>query len=455
MPLARDVKRSRGTQLSRAIAVLAAVSVYVLLYSFAWPTAPLSGGLDTREYLDYAARLTSGGFNEPHNRLPGYPLILALFGGPNALQNRYLFYFQLVTHALGSGLLAAVLSRLGVSRALCTLFMLVMLLPQFVDSAAFILTESVTGVILAALLYALVCWILGGNVAHAWLASFLAAAAFLLRPAYLLLAPCLAVALYFTRPRRLSFRFVMAFAAPSALACAVLIAVNQRAFAYVGLTPKAGFMLFTRTLTFLERIPDSHSDVREVLIRNRDRSLTVRGSSHTATQFMWEGGLAELLRTTGQSKPELSNDMLRLNVGLIAKEPLQYSAVVIRSIGDMWLPSASRVSFFDRRVLQLVWALLHMALVSLYCVALAFGIARLAIGSAGRSNLLQSPSLNRNSGTVELLLHVAVWYTCFVSAALEVGDPRYLKPVLPLAAAAAVLFLVRWNDLRVNRLHSS
>jgi hypothetical protein len=389
-----------------------------------------------------------GSFTEPHNRLPGYPLLLALFGGAEAAQNRYLFFFQLVVHCLGAGLLAAMLKRLGVSVVLCAAFCAVLLLPPFVDTAAFVLTESVTGFLLAGLLYCVVRWLLLGAPAYAWLAALLGAAVFMVKPVYMLLAPCLAATLYLTRPRKASLPWALCLATPSFLACALIVGINYKAFDYAGLTPKTGFMLFTRTLTFLEEIPDRDSEVREVLIRNRDRSLTVRGSSHTATQFMWEGGLRELLETTGKSKAALSQDMLQLNLRLIAAAPLEYAATVGRSITDLWFPAATRVSFFGSRYLQLAWALLHLSIVAMYFSALAYGLARLIVLVAGRPSLLASPGLHPSTGLVEFLLHVTIWYTCIVSAAVEVGEPRYMRPVLPLVAAATVLFVVRWMDLR-------
>ncbi len=433
---------------ARTVAALGALALYAAVYAMAWPSAPLLSARDSLEYLDYAARLTTNGFREPHYRLPGYPLILALFGGADAAQNRYLFYFQLLTHAAGIALLAAVLKRLGAARKLRATFVALMILPPFVETAAFVLTESFSGFLLASLLYCLVRWLLDRSTMHASLAALLAALVFLVRPAYLLLGPVLAAILYLTRRGHLSLRSALGFAVPSILTCALLVGINYSAFSYAGLTPKAGFMLFTRTLTFLERIPDSRSDVREILIRNRDSSLTLRGSSHSATHFMWEGGLDELLAKSQKPKIELSQDMLRLNLHLIASAPLNYAVVVGRSMAESWFPSATQVSFFGNHYVQLAWALLHFCLVGLYFLALAFGLARGGLFLANRSDLLASPSLHPCTGLVEILLHTTIWYTCLVSAAVEVGDPRYLRPVLPAAAVVTVLFLVRWNDLR-------
>jgi len=438
---------------NRTIAALAGLSLYVAIYSFVWPSAPLLSARDSQEYIDYAARLLHGSFSEPHYRLPGYPLLLALLGGSDVIASRSLFFFQLITHVVGIGLLASVLKRLGVRRPLRALFAGLMLLPPFVDSAAFILTESFTGFLLAGFFYCLVRWLLDRAPKDAWIAGCFAAAVFLVRPVYLLLAAFLVGILYLTRGRRPSLHAAIGLATPSILACAVIIGINYAAFGYGGLTPKTGFMLFTRTLTFLERIPDSEADVREVLIRSRDRSLTVRGSSHTGTQFLWEGGMAELVATTGKSRTALSRDMLRLNVKLIAGEPLQYAAVVARSVSDLWFPSATRLSFFGNPYLQLGWAILHLILVALYFFALAGAAARMFVLTARGTEVLPvpSPSLHLSSGAVEALLHATIWYTCLVSAAVEVGEPRYMRPVLPLAAATVALFLVRWQDLRQRR----
>jgi 4-amino-4-deoxy-L-arabinose transferase-like glycosyltransferase len=431
----------------RLLLLLGGLLLYFLAYTLAWRSAPTVAH-DGYEYIDLAQRISNGTWTEPHDRTPGYPLILAAFDTRTGSPNRSLFYFQLLLHAATVGLLTLVLKRLGATAALSMAFAMLLLLPPFVDGAAYVLTECFTGFLLAGMTYSLVRWLLDRTPAFVWLAGLFGAAAFLARPVYLLLGPATAVVLWVNVGRKHRLRMALALTLPSLLVCASLISINYAKFSYAGLTPKVGFMLFTRTLHFLERIPDNQAEIREVLIRHRDRSMAQRGSSHTGTQFMWDGGQRELLRTTGKSKAELSKEMLKLNLKLIASAPLQYLLIVVQSIAGTWFPPATYLASFGSRAAQLVWSALHFVLIAFYGISLCYFVTALAVRVAGHPLLSGSPSLQPCTTLVESFLHLCIWYTVILSSMIEVGEPRYMRPVSPMLVLAVFLFLLRWEDLR-------
>lgn len=431
----------------RVLLVAGAAALYVTAYSRAWPTAPVPGG-DTPDYVDLAARLANGTWTEPHDRLPGYPLLLLAFTGARAEPSRSLFYVQLLMHAAAAGLFALALRRLGGRPAACVALALVLLLPPFVDVAAFIQTECFAGFLLAGMAYSLVRWLVDRLVAFAWLAGLFAAMAFLVRPVYLLLGPATAILVLFASGRKRRLQAAAALALPSLLFCGGFVGVNYAKFGYLGLTPKSGFMLFTRTLDVLERIPDDHAQLRELLIRNRDRSLTKRDSSHTGTQFMWEGGLDELVSTTGKSKAQLAPEMLKVNLGLIRGAPLHYLHTVAGTTVECWFPSPTALSELGLPILHLVWVVMQFTLLALYALALCYSVAMLVIRAAGNSDLLRAPGLHPATAAVEAFGHLSLWYTAVFSSMVEVGDPRYLRPALPLLVLVVFLFVIRFRALR-------
>jgi len=217
-----------------------------------------------------------------------------------------------------------------------------------------------------------------------------------------------------------------------------------------------GFMLFTRTLRFLEKIPDQYSEIREALIKERDRGLISRNGSHTATQFMWTGGVKNLVKMTGKRKEDLSKEMLKLNLYLIVSSPLEYLDMVMTSFATMIMPSVTPLSFFGSRFVQLLWSLLHFGLLFVIIICLSFFIVRNVlffmqklIGATYQ--VLQCKAANRSDEpVVEWTAWIIIIYTAIISCALEVGDPRYLKPVMAFLIMISFLFISQWG-LRLSK----
>lgn len=423
--------------------------LYLAIYGALWPQAPTVSS-DTIDYLDFAERLVNGTWNGPHDRMIGYPLLLIPFGGATQSIGRSLFYFQLLAHLVGVVALASVLRRLGASAGLCAGFVALLLLPPFVDEAGTILTECLTGTLMAGMVYGLVRWQTDRSPGFLWLAGCLGATAFLFRPVYLLFGAATAIAWLLLGNSRAMIRAALPLVVPSVLVVSTMVGIHAWRFGYTGLTPKSGFMLFSRTVNVLERIPDEQAELREMLIRHRDRSMTERGSSHSGVTFMWgdDGALSELLATTGKSTIELSEEMSRINMRLIAGAPLEYLSRVSHSIAESFFPATGDLSIFGSRALQLLWSAVHFLIVGAYMLTFCYFVADWTVWMVSGSSLAPSSSLHPSTRLVEVVLHLSVWYTCLLSSAVEVGSPRFMRPVMPMAIMTIVLFVSRWKDWR-------
>ena len=429
-----------------------AIGIAALFYVYlqAWPGAPFLAG-DTDEYLDFAQRLRTHTLMEPSNRLPGYPLLLALFGARVRQSVPGLFPFQLVLHGLTIWLVVLCCQRLQLSKRWYVPAALLLCLPPYVEAAALILTECLCSLLLLGMLYGLICWRQSNHWGYAVLSGLCGALAFMTRPVFLFLAPALAlltlIAVYRRHHTEQQQRFkkwlatASAVWAPSVATLFILFGINLALFNYAGLTPKAGFMLSTRTLRSLERLPDEHSQYREILIKARNDSMVARNSSHTGTQFMWDSGLIELMRITGKSKTELSGEILALNLKLIASAPLDYLSMSVQGMVNSWFPFNTPFASFGSRGLQFLWTALHFAVIALYALALCYFFTTGLEWLRGNRALAEAAA----PGTllIEAWLHFSIWYTCILSSLLEVGDPRYMRPVFPLVLLAVVIFVMR------------
>src|SRR5262249_41598318 len=96
---------------------------------------------------------------------------------------------------------------------------------------------------------------------------------------------------------------------------------NYRNFSYFVVTPKLGLSLSIKIVRFSDRLPDDYAEIRDILIRARNADL-VREDD---VGYMYIGGaVPELKKKTGFEPPQLSDYMLKLNLMLIQKAPLNY-----------------------------------------------------------------------------------------------------------------------------------
>jgi hypothetical protein len=209
------------------------------------------------------------------------------------------------------------------------------------------MTENLAQFTLVAGFASLVSWVLRPRRWLVLAAAVAFAASSLTRPIYQVLTPALgagllcAAALTGWRPasRRQALMAAAALVMVSGLLLAGYAGANRLRFGFFGVTHTAGFHLSTRTMAFVERLPDEHAAVREILVRERDAQLTKRGGTHTGTQAIWSVR-EELSAATGLDMPQLSRFLLAMNLRLIADAPLEYAG----EVRPRPLPAADRVT---------------------------------------------------------------------------------------------------------------
>ena len=456
LPAMRSPAPGRVPGRARAVA-----SAYVLLFALGvaaygrlWPQAPVLDG-DSAQYMESAADLQDGSLDALHFRTPGYPLLLVLTG--SAYQpTRALFYASLLLHFASVWLLTVVLHRAGAGPLWRLCLIAVLLLPPYVEPAAYVMTESLAEFVLVCGFASLVLWHVTRRLPWAVLAGVALSLSALVRPVYQLLVPAVAAGVMILHLARLTRtkespdynRAAGAMLVAWMVLIGGIASFNQVRFGWVGVAPSAGFHLSTKTMAFVERLPDEYAQVREVLIRERDAQLVKRGGTHTGTQAIWSAR-PELERLTGLSGPELSHFLVQMNLALIARAPMQYLEEVARSMATYWFPATGRLGGLDITGLRSVWALLHGGLAVLFGAELAvvLGIAMIALtaGRRVRASLMGAIDFTDLQAFVFALAATIVFYTMVLSCFLDIGEPRHRRPTDALFIAATLVAAFVWT----------
>jgi hypothetical protein len=432
------------------------------LYGWLWPQAPVVEG-DSPQYLEVARDLSDFSLDTLHDRTPGYPVFLVLTGSTGEV-TRSLFHASLLLHLVSAALLALLLRTARVARSLTFVLCVLVLLPPYVEPAAHVMTETLAQFTLVA---GLACLVLSLTTKTPWLLG-LSALAFgasaLTRPAYQLLAPALAlclVAIALVRrddalPLRTAIVTGVLLSAGSIAVIGAAAYANYTRFGYFGLTPSLGFHLSTKTMTFVERLPDEYAAVREILVKERDREITERGGLHTGTQTIW-AARPELMAATGLSKPELSSYLLRMNMALIRRAPMEYLQEVARSLAGYWFPPAGRLASLDSRLARWLWTLLHFAIVTVLAMQLMV-LGGVSLYEASRRMALPAaqpvraaPRTGAPSMLGYFLAGTIVFYTMILSCAIDIGEVRQRRATDVLVIFMCVLGAHIWREsLRLN-----
>lgn len=404
-----------------------------VFYSTIWKQAPFEAP-DTSGYIEVAADLRDGKLDELHDRAPGYPILLAAM---NSLEpSRRLFLTQLSLYLLSVLLGAVFLNTVGIPKRFTVPFLLVSLIPPSVVNTVYMLTETLAAFLVTTGAIALVWWLRNGKTPAVIISSAAFALAALVRPTYQLLFIVLGgtLLLFFLFSREGRKRIAVAAVSISLSSCLVIGGFswyNGKNFNYFGLSPMLGFNLSTKTVRVVERLPDEYKDVRELLIRSRDRDLVADNGSHTGVMYIWQT-IPELQRLTGLSKADLSKYMLRLNLLLIREAPLEYVVEVTRSLSTYWLPSSTDISNFNSRAVQSLWTLIHFAVVALF-----FFVSILIFSLLAIMRWLPVEIRNRVFFLIEPSRHLLppflisisiIVYAMLISTMVEAGSPRYRTP---------------------------
>jgi hypothetical protein len=401
-------------------------------YMAAWPEAPVHIG-DSPQYLAVADDLADFRLDTLHDRSPGYPLLLRIAGS-----TRLLFAVSLALHLVSVWLLVVLLRRADVPLRVRGAFAIVALLPPYVEPAGHLMTENLAQFSLCAGLAGLVfgwlnrrTWLTGlGGLAFGYAA--------LTRPTYqalpVMLAACILIAAI-PRPRHETWKHVgntiAALCLGTMAALGPVIWVNATRFEYTGIVPTVGLHLSTKTMGFVERLPDEYAAAREILVRERDRQLIRRGGTHTGTQAIWSAR-EELSEATGLSGPELSSYLVRMNLTLIKRAPLEYFNEVARSFATYWFPPAGALVDMSGTPWRLVWTMLHVAVLALFFAQLVVlaGVWMLWLTrrAAGWHDAMRDMSMTRPQASMFLLAGTVVFYTMVLSCVVDIGEVRQRRP---------------------------
>jgi len=364
-----------------------------------------------------------------HLRTPGYPVLLVLTGSTDT-PSRVLFLAQLLLHVSAVFLVIDLLRKSGFPRWVRLGCLLLMLLPPFVEPAAYALTETLSAFLLTAAV-----WLIAQREWSPWStlgSGFAAGLAALTRPGYQLLGFALALALIVIRSSRRAISLAIAFC----VTVGSFALYNAVRFGYPSITRGTGWHLSTKTATFLSGWKDERT--RGYLIRVRD---SMYSATHYPYGYIWHVSKDRLTELTGLEGKGLDNYMLSNNLKLIKSDPLAFVFEVGRSLAWIWMPDTS-LSNFGSKYLWAAWTLLHFAVVALFFLQLtvAFGVA-LARRRTGSDSLV-------GAGLVYLVATTTIAYTVLISCAADVGTPRYLRPVDLLIVLVTTVGIRHWLRLR-------
>jgi len=210
--------------------------------------------------------------------------------------------------------------------------------------------------------------------------------------------------------------------------------------------------LSTKTSRVLERLPDEDAQVRQILIRHRDRLLLSPDTYHTGYMYIWSA-IPDLQQQTGLSYRDLAKYMLDLNLDLIARAPLVYFQEVTYSFFNFWLPATTELSDFNSRNIQLLWTLLHYLTVLAYTgVSIFLGgffLFFLGFSHDKKVRLMKRVSGIARSQMVYLLLAAfVIWYSILVTIFTDMGVARHRVPVELLIFTSIFLGVDIWLDMR-------
>ncbi len=365
-----------GLPIKTGLSYIVLFSIAAVVYSVLWPQAPILKA-DSIGYMQTAQDLADCSIDKLNKRTPGLPLFLMLTGAVNG-PTKLFWYVSLLLHFSVIWFLAAILKQAGARETKLIIFCGLLLLPPYVENAGYVMTENLTEFCLCFAIFAMVHWYQTKYWRWLGFASLAIAYAGLIRPTYqifalaILIFVLIASAIFSIAKLK---RIELLIASLLLISCSVIIngglsIYNQSKFGYGGMTPMLGFHLSTKTLRFLERLPDQYADFREYLIEGRNRELIKRGSSHTGFQYIFSLDIPGIQQQTGLSLAEAAKFMQHINIMLIKSAPLEYLFEVCKSIVHFWFPAYGGLANMNSRPLQLIWTVIHFGLLTIFAIQL-------------------------------------------------------------------------------------
>jgi len=408
-------------------------------YVYWWRDVPILMS-DSWGYMRVAADLADGSIDQLQNRTPGYPLILLLTRSQEA-PSRWLLFLSLILHFSSIWIVGSVMSQLGFSWRAVYTFSAFLLLPPFVEPAAYVLAENLTEFMLAVSFSSLVFWLSLGRSVWLLLAVFALAFSALTRPTYQLLPLVLSAFVviapkFFRWPRRTSVIAIAILLIAPMLFVFGYALTNYEKFGFFGISPMVGVHLSTRTSRVVERLPDEYAQVREILIKARDADLVEKGGLHDGYGYLQKSGvLAEVAQATGLKGAELARYLVGINLMLIRSAPQEYLSEVAQAFSTFWFPASTNLANMSSRSIQLLWSVLHFVLMFVFGATLiiltgsAVFLAKTGESFKKSDSAVESEvRLIRQQGAVYALAGSIVMYGAVVTCLFESGNPRYRVP---------------------------
>src|SRR5262249_5387661 len=185
-PGGQNIHSVAGLPFRTAIVYALLFAVALGLYSVIWVKAPAMEP-DSGSYLRAAQDLSDFHIDQLQERAPGYPILLLLTASSQS-PKRTLFFVSLLLHFASIWLLASVLYRAGLSDMKLNLFSLILLLPPFVEPAAYALSETLAEAMLVVAFASLIFWHLNKRTIWILITAASIGYAALTRPTYQVLA---------------------------------------------------------------------------------------------------------------------------------------------------------------------------------------------------------------------------------------------------------------------------
>jgi hypothetical protein len=463
-PRGQNLNTVAGLPVRAALVYVSLFTVAFCFYSVVWSSAPIMEP-DSWTYLGAAQDLADFHIDQLQTRAPGYPILLVVTQSTRS-PGRTLFFVSLLLHFASIWLLANVLYRAGGTEVTLILFAFILLLPPYVESAAYVLSENLAEAMIVIGFVTFIYWTLRKRVIWIITSALGFGYAALTRPNFQILAPAIAAYLIIVMVvfhwTPMKWKDVMKGTLTLLSVFIVIVGgyafLNYKSVGCFCVTPNIGLNLTTKTARFLERLPEKYATIedyaviKESLIRGRDTEL-VTDSEHLGLGFIW-GVAFDFIKRRNISEAELSGRLLKLNLLLIQKAPLHYLREVVWAFGSYWFPTSNQFANLNSRFLQLVWAVIHFCLIGTFALNLILLLG--TITYLKMCNFLVGQLDNMTIGGTRLihfqeftygLAGTIVIYNAVVSCLIQLGDPRHRLPTDMLIILMIFLGIHTWRRL--------
>ena len=431
----------------------------MLFYFVAWQHNALVLRQDSYGYIEVAKDLRDGRLDEIHNRTIGYAVLLLLTGVTDESSSMVgLFGLQLFMHFGALAFAAFTLRALKVHYSASIVVLIVLAAePLIVGAAGLLMSETLTIFLLTVGTCSLLLYLAGRPFVWAVLSATCLGYMGIVRPTFQLQTVItggvlVLAALVTPTLRRRNIIAAGLNLALSALFVGGMLFYNYQAFGFTGLTPLAGYNLATRTSHALELIPDKYADVREILIRYRNETVSTEPHDTNPigyTRYIW-AAVPELEEELGMNDLELAEFLTPLFADLIRRAPNLYMEEVSIAVGNYIQPFSPSPKLVAGLPLVLLSAF-HLLKMVFVMTMIGLAVSGLLAYATADKSVRRVIGARLSDFDRAKFVGIALWvmlsiYNMLISVAMDVGSPRQRLPtdmMLILAAVVALDYLLR------------